>query len=742
MTEILAPAGNRECALAAIDSGADAIYLGYSAFSARAGASNFDSAPLREIIGHAHLFGVRVYVAMNTLVKENELTGFAGALSDVIEAGADAVLLQDVFLGRVIHERFPDIPLHLSTQAGTNNVPGARLAREYGFSRVVLARETSLRDIREISAIIETEVFVQGALCTCFSGQCYLSSFIGGNSGNRGRCKQPCRKRYLYEGKDEKMNYALSLSDLSVGEKAADLIAAGARSLKIEGRMRRPEYVSAAVRYYRAVLEGEDTSGRLSDLMRTYNRGNYTQGLAFGQNRRFLSKNVQGHMGEKIATVRVIGGQYFAESRFRPKSGDGFKILRGGEEIGGAVFLRAVPDGFYIASRERLKNGDGVFITTDTALNERLLSDHRKVSLCIELSVSEGMPLRVWGGGTEAVSDFVAETARTSPLTQEEIIACFRRTDDYPFDVSFSAVRVEGQCFVPKGRLNAFRRDFFAAVYAYMSASRIGPHRKEEFRELFSKEDDRRRLGPSSDNHKTLAVMGERFDGIRAEIYILKPADYREVSENSFPVWVPKGSRYLYLPAFFSGEDLRLIEDKLNLFDGIYAEGYYGIVCARLWGKKLFAGTGFNLTNSIAVARAGADLYAVSKELDFSEQEALSGHKAFSLTAGGLKVMDILYCPFGKKCGTCDRKRRYILRDEDGRRFVLRRYVSLDGSCRFELYNCAHLVAPQNFAGWLVDACVLDSDTAAGVCADVSDKEKLKRLLPAATSGHSGMSMI
>ena len=742
MTEILAPAGNRECAMAAIDSGADAIYLGYSVFSARAGAGNFDSAALQEIIGYAHLFGVRVYVAMNTLVKENELREFSEALSDVIGAGADAVLLQDIFLGRVIHGKFPDISLHLSTQAGTNNVPGARLAKECGFSRVVLARETSLRDIREISAEIETEVFVQGALCTCFSGQCYLSSFIGGNSGNRGRCKQPCRKRYLYEGKDEKLNYALSLSDLSVGEKVTGLVAAGASSLKIEGRMRRPEYVSAAVRYYRAVLDGKDAADRLSDLKRTYNRGNYTQGLAFGQDKRFLSKDVQGHMGERIATVRVVGGRYFAESRFRPRPGDGFKILRGGEEVGGAVFVSAVPQGFYIASRARLKSGDGVFITTDTALNERLLSDHRRIPLCVELSASEGMPLKARGGGTEATSAFVVETAKTSPLTPEELIACFRRTDGYPFDVSFSAVRVEGQCFVPKGKLNAFRRDFFAAVYAHMSVGSISPHRREEFPELFAETDDRERLGPASGQHRALAVMGERFDGICADLYILKPADYRELSENSFPAWAPGGSRYLYLPAFFSGEDLRFIEGKLDFFDGIYAEGYYGIVCARQWGKKLFAGTGFNLTNSISLARAEADFYAVSKELDFSEQESLSGKNAFSLTVGGLKVMDILYCPFGKKCGNCDRKRSYVLRDENGRRFVLRRYVSCEGFCRFELYNCANLVAPQNFAGRLVDVCVLDSDTAAGVCANISDREKLKSLLPASTSGHSGMSMI
>ncbi|MBQ2702076.1 MAG: U32 family peptidase, partial [Clostridia bacterium] len=375
MLEILAPAGNAECAEAAINNGANAIYLGFSSFSARQSAENFDEAALSRTIASAHLRGVNVYVAMNTIVKDAEIEEFVKTLLSVWRLGADAIILQDLFLGKRIRDLYPEICLHASTQAGVCSVEGAEFAKECGFSRVILARETPISEIQKIAKIIETEVFVQGALCTCFSGQCYFSSFIGGNSGNRGRCKQPCRKTYSYnrEGFEESA-YALSLSDLSVGEEIEKYVAAGVTSFKIEGRMRRPEYVGAATRYYRLLLDGaqeKNLSSALSDLKRTYNRGNYTKGLAFSQDKRFLSPLVQGHMGEKVGVIKVVNGKYAVESSFRPRTGDGFKILREGKEVGGAFFEKNIQRGFTVSSKVRLKNGDGVFVTTDQAVNER-----------------------------------------------------------------------------------------------------------------------------------------------------------------------------------------------------------------------------------------------------------------------------------------------------------------------------------------------------------------------------------
>lgn len=728
MYEILAPAGNRECALAAIDSGADAIYLGYAAFSARAGAENFDLTALGEIIAYAHLFGVKIYVAMNTLVKDNELEDFLSALVKVHNLGADAILLQDIFLGKFIHARYPDIVLHLSTQAGVNNVYGAWLAKEYGFSRVVLARETSLREIKAVSSVIETEVFVQGALCTCFSGQCYLSSFAGGSSGNRGRCKQPCRKKYFYDTGEQKLCYALSLSDLSVGESLDELAGAGVYSFKIEGRMRRPEYVAAAVRYYKKILARQNADRELSDLKRTYNRGNYTKGLAFGQDKRLLSPSVQGHIGEKVGVLKIVGGKYYVASSFRPAEGGGFKILRQGVEVGGGSFLSADRQGFYLSSRARLKNGDGVFLTTDTALGKRLLSEHRKKPLEIELSAAENAPLCARCGAVRLCSDFIAESAKNSPLRAEELRECFLKTDGLPFDVSVN-VCLSGSCFVPKSRLNAFRRDFFAALWQSLTAN--GNIRYDYNPVSFDFP-----VPMSAETKKKRAVIGTDFKGIEADIYICKPSDYAD--DGAYEFDAEAGEKFLYLPAFLSDEDLQSAKKHIGKFDGIYAEGTYGILCAREWGKKLFAGTGFNLTNACAVTAAMAEgaYYALSKELNFAEQKPLAGGNAFVLSAGDVKVMDLIYCPFGKKCSACEKRDRYTLTDEEGRKFPVRRYRA-SGNCRFELFNCAPLNACQDFANALIDISALPVSAAKGVVGHCFERDALKEILPKSTAGHS-----
>lgn len=729
MYEILAPAGNKECALAAVDSGADALYLGYSAFSARASAENFDLSALKEIIDYAHAFGVKIYVTMNTMVKESELAEFLATLISVHNAGADGILLQDIFLGKYIHERYPDVCLHLSTQAGCNNVYGARLAKEYGFSRVVLARETDIADIREIAKIIETEVFVQGALCTCFSGQCYFSSFIGGNSGNRGRCKQPCRKRYTYDTGEKKECYALSLSDLSVGERVEELLSAGVYSLKIEGRMRRPEYVAAAVRYYKRLLQGEQTAGNLSDLKRSYNRGNYTAGLAFGQDKRLLSTSVQGHIGEKVGVVKVLNGQYYVESREKFTEGDGFKVLREGGEVGGATFVKSDKRGFYIGSKSRLKNGDGVFVTTDTALNDRLVwKEHRKLPVKITVKGREGERLVAvapeWG--IEVRSDFLLQTAKSSPLGIQEVTECFLKTDEYPIKPEVTT-EIVGNCFVPKSQMNGLRRTFFAKLYARLTENK---NTQYEYVPV-----ERVAFGGKN---KKIAGMGATFEGLAPDICIVKPSDYGQIE-------LPRGGeKYLYLPPFLGQADVeRLQKTDLSAFDGIYAEGTYGILLARQWNKKLFAGTGFNLSNSIAVneVRKVAEYYALSKELSLCEQEGLTSEKSFILSAGSIKVMDLIYCPFGKRCGQCEDRKDYTLTDEGSRSFPVRRY-RLNGACRFEVYNCAYLLAPQSITGSLIDLSTVPVSAREELIKENIDQEKVKKALFPVTNGHSKKSVL
>lgn len=730
MLEILAPAGNAECADAAINNGANAIYLGLPTFSARQSANNFDETAFRAVVEKAHFCGVKVYVALNTLVKNNELQEFIDSLLFAWNEGADAIILQDALLGKYVHRIYPEIVLHLSTQAGVCNVNGAKFAKECGFSRVILARETPLSEIEKIAKIIETEAFVQGALCTCFSGQCYFSSFVGGNSGNRGRCKQPCRKLYSYDrnGNTEK-SYALSLSDLSVGQEIEKYLKAGVVSFKIEGRMRRAEYVAAATRYYRALLDGNaNTQGALSDLKRAYNRGNYTKGLAFGQDKRFLSPLVQGHMGEKVGVVKVTNGQYFVSSSFQPTQGDAFKILRGGVEIGGAIFLRQERKGFFVSAKSRLKNGDDVFITTDNVMSKRVLSAKKTGELTLDLCFEEGKRPLIKCGETVVQGDRILQTAQNRPLTKEDLKSCFLKTDGLPAEIRFERIDLIGNIFLPKSELNALRRSFYQAVSTKIAKG----DRKELVRlEIIPTQQ-------KGNNHK-VAVISDTFLGVTADIAIYKPKDYNAPIEAAFKNG--KFEKYLYYPPYCTSEDESAFEKLLSQanFDGVYAENYAAITFAKTHNLRLFVGTGLNLFNGITLCELLQDetlsYYALSKELNEQETQGIRSDKAFILSSGDIKLMDLCYCPFGKTCSVCDKKEKYVLTDENGRAFPVRRFVSENGECRFEVYNCSSLIGSGiNDMGKLLDLSVTEDKTAAITA--IEDVDKQKKMYTSYTSGH------
>ncbi len=259
--ELLAPAGSLESFFAAIEKGADAVYAGLQEFSARARAKNFTLAQMERMLAYAHGQNRRIYVTLNTLVKEKELPQLVDTLAALAGMRVDGVVLQDLAVARLIRNHFPSIPLHASTQMTIHNTPGVRMLEELGFQRAVLARELAVDEIATIAAStpVEIECFVHGALCFSVSGQCFFSSLLGGHSGNRGRCAQPCRRLYSHRGKE---GYYFSTSDLSAIDLLPDLIKAGVKSLKIEGRMKSAEYVATVVEAYRTVLDAPEESRR------------------------------------------------------------------------------------------------------------------------------------------------------------------------------------------------------------------------------------------------------------------------------------------------------------------------------------------------------------------------------------------------------------------------------------------------------------------------------------------------
>ena len=297
MMELLSPAGSPEAVIAAVQNGADAVYLGLGDFNARRGAHNFTPEEFEKAVRYCHLRACRVYVTLNTLVNDREMTAALAAAKLASDKGADAILVQDLGLARVIHEALPDIPLHASTQMSIHNLAGAEAAAQMGITRVVLARELNLEEIRFISqhASVETEVFVHGALCFCHSGQCYLSAMIGRRSGNRGMCAQPCRMQYSLGGRMD--DYPLSLKDNCLVDRLQELEEAGVSCVKIEGRMKRPEYTGIVTGVYSKVLKEKrkPTGEETALLERVFSRQGFTQGYLFGQN------------GDSAASLRDLG---------------------------------------------------------------------------------------------------------------------------------------------------------------------------------------------------------------------------------------------------------------------------------------------------------------------------------------------------------------------------------------------------------------------------------------------------
>ena len=504
MVELLAPAGSREALVAAVENGANAIYLAGNAFGARAYASNFDREALREAIHFAHLRKVAIHVTVNTIVADEEM----GPLSFLYEAGADAVLVQDLGVARVAHETVPDLPLHASTQMSVSSLEGVRALAELGFTRVVLARELSLKEIRHICAhaSVEIETFMHGALCVCYSGQCLMSSMIGGRSGNRGRCAQPCRLPYtLVDEKgqdvlgDKAGSYLLSPRDLSTIDVIPDLIEAGVSSLKIEGRMKRPEYVATVVRTYREAIDtyyaGKGyavTQEERDDLAQIFNRDFTTAYLEGRPGKAMMSDRRPNNRGlligrvtaydwdRRIVTVKLSG---------RLGLGDqvDFWVKVGGRVTATISALtdakgRAVEEGqagdtVSFAIPSAVRDHDRVFKVYDARLMERAKETYasgapvRRIPVAIEVRAAIGEPLTVTlcdaeGHRGEGRTDFIGEPARKRPLSEETVRKQVSRLGTSVYEMKSLHCDIAGEVMVPMSEINEARRKAVEALDA------------------------------------------------------------------------------------------------------------------------------------------------------------------------------------------------------------------------------------------------------------------------------------
>jgi len=486
MTELLAPAGNMDALKAAVSSGCDAVYLGMQKFGARAYSNNFDAEALKDAVEYAHLRGVKVYVTMNTIVFESETEDMKAQLHLLNEIGVDGVIVQDLAVFEYAEKHFEDMEVHCSTQMGLDDLEGTLLLKEMGADRVVLSREVPMDKVKKIrrEADIPIEIFVHGALCVSYSGNCLMSGLIGYRSGNRGRCVGSCRKPYelidVTAGKSLGESYLLSTKDLNTIDHIEDLKEID--SLKIEGRMKEPAYVSNVVSKYRAAIDGKGATGDKDDLTKTFNR-TYTCGYLFGEDPKDIT-NIKRPNNYGFEIGRVAGmhkGMYEIILYKTLNQNDIIRIDHDNEDVNLSVVKLYDREGnlvnkaegtAYIKIKEKLSKGDIVYKTKDyyyyQELESQLEKEFRRFPLNLKIYAYPGSRLMIDAEGLGCryfyESEEVLEVAKNSGATYEQVVKQMGKLNETIFtlgDVEFE----EHNVFLPVKMLNNARREIVQALY-------------------------------------------------------------------------------------------------------------------------------------------------------------------------------------------------------------------------------------------------------------------------------------
>lgn len=504
MPELLAPAGSFDSLIAAVQNGADAVYLGLkTSNNARMGAENFTIEELREAVRYAHIRGVRVHLALNTILCQNEIETSYQTAREAVDCGVDALILQDIGLAGKILKNRQDFPceIHASTQMSVYNVNGLHLLKSMGFDRCITARELSIEEIRTLcaSSVMDVEVFCHGALCMSISGQCLLSSFIGGRSGNRGTCAQPCRKKYALcrDGTPSDYAYRLSPSDFAALPQIRQLAAAGVRSLKIEGRLKSPAYVAMVSKYYRQAIDDtvEDISCKMRDMQLLFGRADFTSGYLLGKMPfSAVTYYSAGRMGLLVGSIAEFPKKLPApkglpqnltrysftvklHNSHNIKTGDGVTLYTaaGREIIGGGTVNRVTyckngltADIIVVGSLSAYVRGPYTLsITEDPALIEcaesTLHGENKKVPVQLFFEAHAGKQPRLTitdeqGRCAAVQADAPAEAARSAPTTTDNIRRQLVKLGDTPYAAAGVELDIDGNIFMPVSALNALRR--------------------------------------------------------------------------------------------------------------------------------------------------------------------------------------------------------------------------------------------------------------------------------------------
>ncbi len=517
LPELLSPAGSLQAFEAAIDGGADAIYVGGASFNARANAKNFSEEELREAVKLAHLYGVKVYQTINIMIHGKETEELLRAAEKSAEAGVDAFIVSDLGAARLIHARLPEMPLHGSTQMSVHNAAGARLLADYGFSRIVPARELSKKDIQTLvdKNPLEVEIFIHGAMCVSHSGQCLFSSLVGGRSGNRGLCAQPCRLPYASADSRVGDKYPLSLKDMSLASHVREIIDSGVTSLKIEGRMKSPEYVRGVTKIWRKLLdEGRNATGEdIRELSDLFSRGGFSDG--------YYTETV----GRKMLGVRS------EEDKQASRDGEKFSKI-----------TKKLPISMAVA----IKNGEPSRLTVDCK------------------------------GKAASAEGEIPQAAINAPIDEATVKKCMSKLGDSCFALQNIEIELDSGLMMPISQLNALRRAAISALEEEMT--RAVPQKVEDAKtDMPQNEAKSRRVGRFLSAEQITESAREYFDLIflpldgfdtNADGFVLPPVIFdseMQRAERLVESACERGAKYAVVTNLGQIELLKRLAPKLEL---------------------------------------------------------------------------------------------------------------------------------------------------------------------------------
>ncbi len=627
----MAPSGGFDSIVAAVRNGADAVYVGEKLFSARASAQNFDEAELKKAVAYCHIHGVKVYVTLNTLVFDDEFEKLKNAILTAARADVDALLVQNLGVARLARQLVPSLPLHASTQMSVHTASGVQALYEMGFSRVVLAREMSKAEIIEASKIpVELEVFVHGALCMCVSGQCYFSAMLGSRSGNRGACAQTCRLPFALN--NNRTGHALSLKDSSIISYISELEALGVASAKIEGRMKRPEYVAAAVRACKEQRDLGFVTDETAEMLKgVFSRTGFTDGY------------YTNHLGKEMFGTRTKEDVVSADEKLFSKIRQTYK-----DEI----------QNIGISARFSAKLG-----TNPT------------------LEISDGKHTVIM------TSNAVCETAQNLALSKEKCIAQLSKTGATAYYIESLEIDIDDNISLPVSALNSLRRDALDELNnqrSIINNYRINNIELSDFNSY------------KSAAHKPRAVakgikLGAGFKGFEL-VFVPLFSDTNEIARliaEGFRVGVE-------IPRGMFGRDNQIKIQLAKVANiGVCHAMCHNIGAlwqAKQLGFRLHGGFGLNIVNTYDLLWAeeyGLEDVELSFELTFERINRLGGKISRGIIRYGyLPLMITRNCPaksVGLSCKSC--KNQSILTDRKGKKFRLK----CDGNCT-EILNCVPLL--------------------------------------------------